>query len=377
VKKSRLYAIICTLFLLMIYASENRSASGGKVLPAQQTNVLRDRLITVAQIPSVTGRESALIEYVKKEMPSGVSVRTDNMNNLIAQIGSGTPELLILCAIDEPGYVVSNITPEGFLTVQFPSGSAPNPLFHQFHEGHFVNIETDKGFVKGVVSIPSTHIFRGEKENLTIENFLIDIGARTREEALDLGVIILNPVSAVKDIALLQNNRAAGPLLSRKFPVIALIEAVKTAADNTKKPTAFAWTTQGYRSNSGAARLARQISPKQIIIVHTFNPQIDRRAGTSIQPVDSLGFGALITAPEQAQASSEMINKILTAAKQKGISIIPSITAQPQEISPFRRSGTVIISLGIPVKNPGTLVEVIDIDDLQELIKTIILCIEL
>jgi endoglucanase len=195
---------------------------------------------------------------------------------------------------------------------------------------------------------------------------MIDIGARSRQEAAARGVEILNPLAAVKDIAVLAANRVAGPSLSRKFGAMAMIEALKGYAAKPGKGVVFAWTTQSALANSGVARLARRFSPRQVLIVGAYQSTGGR---TAKDPVETLDSGVLIPDGESPGAGSQLLKAALAAAAGK-IKATASPTAAVPEARAFG-SAADACAVGIPVLFPGTLVETIDLDDLQQLIEFI------
>jgi endoglucanase len=327
---------------------------------------VRDAFIQCAANQAVTGREARFIGYLKARLPQGTRSEVDNMGNLIVQIGDSAPQLLVVTSVDEPGYVVTEITDEGFLRVASPGGRAPNALFAQFHEGHYVDVAARAGMIRGVVALPSSHLVRGRRESLTLERFLIDIGARSRQEAVARGVEMLDPVAAVKDIATLSENRVAGPMLSRKFGAFALIEALKGAAPKAGKGVVFAWATQSGMSNSGVARLARRFAPKQVVIIGAFQRAGSRATKDVVEALDS---GVLIPDGESPGAASQLLRTAAAAAGQK-IKLTPSATGAPAEARAFG-AGADAFAAAIPVVFPGSLVETIDLDDLQQLVEFI------
>src|SRR5437660_9179451 len=86
----------------------------------------------LAQIPAVSGYEQPLIEEIRSQLRS-LSPKTDNLGNLWVSFGSGSPHRLLVTSVDEPGYVVSEITPDGFLRVQRLPQAAPNPVVDTLH----------------------------------------------------------------------------------------------------------------------------------------------------------------------------------------------------------------------------------------------------
>jgi len=334
------------------------------VTGSAQYKILKGDFFKCASIQSVSGYETEFRKYIKEILPFGLKTETDNMGNLIVTIGEGEPEIMIFASIDEPGYVVSGITEDGYLRVQ-PVSYAPITLFHQFHEGNTVDIKTDRGMINGVVSIPSSHITRNKTEIISLEDFYIDIGARSKAEAVSAGINILDRVTAIKDCADLDGNRIAGPSISRKFPAFALIETLSSL--KSRESCLFVWATQGLRRNSGAVRIAEKYKIGKIIIVTAFMPEYDRRTRTRVSPIDTPGSGVLIPG-KNSEFANVLYNSIVFSARQKNIQLTESDIGALRETSIFGTAENQIVPIGIPVKFPYSLVETVDLDDLGQLV---------
>ncbi len=342
------------------------------IATAQSPQRLKDIFVRGAGRQAVSGRESNFIAYLKSQLPPGTKAEIDNMGNLVVPVGDGAPELLVVTSVDEPGFLVTDITDDGFLRVASPGGRTPSTLFAQFHEGHYVDIAAKGGTIRGVVALPSSHLVRGRRENLTVDRMLIDIGARSRNEALARGIEILNPLSAVKDIAILAENRVAGPMLSRKFGACALLEACAGYKPKAGKGVVFAWATQGALTNSGVARLARRFTAKQVVVLGAY-----QRAGTrgGKDPIEILDSGVLVPDSDSPGAASPLLRSALAASGQR-VKTAPSPTAALPEMRAFG-PGTDLFAIAVPVLYPASLVETIDLDDLQQLVEFLKIILEL
>ncbi|HMA23872.1 MAG TPA: hypothetical protein VKP00_07755, partial [Gemmatimonadaceae bacterium] len=60
------------------------------------------------------GNERVATERI---MATGSGWTRDGMGNLIKRVGDGTPRRAVACGLDETGYVVSEITADGYLRV--------------------------------------------------------------------------------------------------------------------------------------------------------------------------------------------------------------------------------------------------------------------
>lgn len=134
--------------------------------------------------------DPALLERLPKD------ARIDSFGNVWVTRGSGSPHVLWVTRRDSPGYVVSRITPDGYLRLQ-RLGTPLSPLFDQFMVGRRVLVYTQSGGLPAVVACPSTHLRRGADlpvPEATVDDLWVDVGAQTAREAADMGIALLDPV---------------------------------------------------------------------------------------------------------------------------------------------------------------------------------------
>ena len=108
---------------------------------------------------AVTGYEQAMTDSLLALLPGSTR---DRSGNVTLTLGRGAPRRLVYCALDEIGYVVGNITDDGYILLRRVGGGLRlSPLFDQQLEGHRVTLFGRKGAVSGVVAVRSTHLTRG------------------------------------------------------------------------------------------------------------------------------------------------------------------------------------------------------------------------
>ena len=166
-------------------------------LSAQTVDSLAVRF---AGLTAVTGYEQSMTDSLLALLPGSTRDRTGNVT---LTLGRGAPKRLVYCALDEVGYVVGNITDDGYVLLRRVGGGARlYPLFDQQLEGQRVTLFGRRGAVPGVVAVRSTHLTRGrptrDEPPFTVDNAYVDVGAGSRDEVLALGVSILTPVSLTK-----------------------------------------------------------------------------------------------------------------------------------------------------------------------------------
>jgi putative aminopeptidase FrvX len=155
------------------------------------------------EIPAVSGYEQLLSSEIRNQLKN-LSPKTDNMGNVYVTLGSGAPHRLIVATMDEPGYVVSGITPEGYLRLQRLPQAPPNPVFDLLHAAQPAVVITRSGKeVPGVFAGLSIHLqplrLNAPKMAHPDEMYL-DIGATSAEEVRAAGVDVLDAVSATRSL---------------------------------------------------------------------------------------------------------------------------------------------------------------------------------
>lgn len=112
---------------------------------------LQQDLAKFVETPAVSGYEQELAKEIRSRLAK-FKPQIDTLGDVIVTIGSGAPNRAIATPMDEDGYIVSGITPDGYLRVQRLPQTAPNPVFDQLHAAQPVSIRTRSGkIVAGVI----------------------------------------------------------------------------------------------------------------------------------------------------------------------------------------------------------------------------------
>src|SRR5207245_7837793 len=164
----------------------------------------------------------------------------------------------------EPGYVVGNITDDGYLTLR-RVGRSPGALFDQQLEGHRVTLFGRKGPVPGVVAVRSTHLQRGRpaaaEQPFTVDDAYVDVGAATRDEARALGLDVLTPVALTKRPLHYGTGLLAAPFAGRRAACAALAAAA-LGKPKTGGTVVVAFTVQSLQaSDAGLNSVMRLLGP--------------------------------------------------------------------------------------------------------------------
>ena len=319
----------------------------------EQKLLLIEALKEFSETSSVTGREDNASEYLKSFLKNS-NLKEDKLGNLILEIGSGLPKTLITVPIDEPGYVISEIKPNGYMRFTPVGFGRVGQLYDQFMQGHEVKINSEKKYTIGVSTVPSSHFEslrknpESKKEPFTWHEGYIDIGASSIEEVYQNEIELLDPVSLNKKPVVINDSLIAGPNIKIKAAGLALAIIAKFInKKSVKGKLVFAWTVQELINGKGIESVVNQYGPFDKI--YRFNRFLDS---------DSIGTDQIIVNEKFYKDESNIIK------------------AKP--ILPFRNSASnidfdklKIHEIGIASKYSNSPVEMIAINDVINLISYI------
>jgi putative aminopeptidase len=292
-------ALAIFLFLFSIFCFP--SAAQPQNAPAKVPGDLASDLKEFVETPSVSGYEHELAEKIRAKVAAFHPV-VDNLGDVIVTIGSGAPHRLIVTPIDEPGFVVSGITPDGYLRLQrLPQAGNLPPIFNALYSAQPVRIRTSSGkWIDGVVAGISVHLHRASEttpSSSDIENMYVDIGATSAAEASKAGVDILSPVAINRQLMNLANGEFAGASVGDKFGVAALVELLRGADSAQIKGTlTVAFVVQQRVGGRGLERILRAVRADEMIYVGRLLPggNVPGMEGVHRAPRREPGGGVLI-----------------------------------------------------------------------------------
>ena len=212
---------------------------------------------------AVTGYEQAMTDSLLALLPGSAR---DRIGNVTVTLGRGAPKRLVYCGLDEIGYVVGNITDDGYITLRRVGGGARlYPLFDQQIEGQRVTLFGRNGPVPGVVAVRSTHLTRGRpvgnEAAFTVDNAYVDVGASSRDEVLALGISILTPMSIAKRPHRYGDRLLAAPIAGRRAACAALASAA-LSKPRVRGTVVVAFTVQSlYADSAGLKTLQNTQGP--------------------------------------------------------------------------------------------------------------------
>ncbi len=350
--------LVCLLFPLLFLA------------PRAAAQDLLGSLGKLQGTPAVAGYEQELAAELREKLRE-FSPHTDNLGNVYVTLGSGAPHRLIVTAVDEPGYVVSAITPEGFLRVQRLPQGAPNAVFDLLHAAQPVWVMTRGGKkIPGVFAGLSVHLQPARQNAPKMahpDEMYVDIGAGSAEEVRAAGVDVLDPLALQRSAFSVGATSLAGPALGDRAGAAALVTLLESLDRSRIRGTlTVAFVTQQWTGGRGLDRLLNEIHPDEMIYVgRMFLPKSNAAAGTAVPP----GSGALLGVSDVAAALAEFPAALKQLAEANHIPM-QTVTAAPPRIAGYAKASALparFAQVFVPTLGAVTPGEVVNSGDLAQL----------
>lgn len=364
-------AISLFLFSIFLIVSASTAQTKNPAFEGSLEGDLGDLVAT----PAVSGYENHLGEKIRARLASLHPV-IDNLGDVTVTLGSGSPHRLIVTPLDEPGFVVSDITDDGYLRVQrLPQNGLP-PIFNELYGAQPVKVETSSGkWIDGVVAGLSVHLQPGRVNppRLTdLDDFYVDIGASSAAEVRKAGVDNLSPLVINRRLLRLADGKVAGASVGDRFGAAALVELLSEI--DARKLNGTLTVAFVVQQRTGARGLQRILSTNQfdeMIYVGRLLPggTVPGAENLHRAPRRELGSGVLVGLPQtdgQIEGLAADLKRLadenkLPFATDYSSGILPqSYLATPSFPAKWAH-------IGIATAWPDTPAEVIDSTDLNQL----------
>lgn len=156
--------------------------------------------------PGVPGYEREARLVMEKYLQPLAEVTRDRLGSVIGRKEGAAdgPRIMLAGHLDEVGFMVSLITDDGFLRFQPLGGWWDQVLLSQR-----VVIKTHKGDVIGVIGSKPPHVLSPEERKKVVDkkDMFIDIGAESKDDAVEMGIRLGDPIIPVGEFTVMNNEK--------------------------------------------------------------------------------------------------------------------------------------------------------------------------
>jgi len=338
---------------------------------------MRDKSISLlkelTEAHSVPGHEDEVRAVFADELQDKGEMNTDKLGSIFCEHGSRGPKVLLAGHMDEIGFLVQNITADGFVQFVAVGGWWTHTLLSQ--RVQILNSHGEK--VIGVVSSKPPHFLpeAQRKAVMAIEALFIDIGASSRQEAMDaFGIRLGDPIAPMSDFVEMNKK---GYFMAKAFDnrvgMACAIQAYQMVIEEGHPNRLIAaGSVQEEVGLRGAKTLANAVRPDVAIILE--GPPADDTPGFSrVDAQGKLGGGVQIRLFDPTAIGNPRLAKFVTdTAEKAGIKHQVTVRrsggtdAGSMHIS---NEGVPSIVLGTPARYIHSHNAIIDINDYMEMVK--------
>ncbi|MEX0780372.1 MAG: M42 family metallopeptidase [Balneolales bacterium] len=331
------------------------------------TTFLEELLIT----PSPTGFESngqkVWTTYVNQ---SADDVETDAYGSAFARINVAGPTKTVMLEAhcDEIGMIIQHIDDSGFISVNRLGGSDP-----AIARAKKVHIHSRKGVVAGIVGNTAVHL--QDKDNQKQpgwKDLFIDIGAQSREEALEM-VQIGDPITYADDFEYLSDDLISGRALDNRiggFVIAEVMRRLSSRKSDLKVNVVALNAVQEEIGGFGARMMSYRLMPDAALVTDvthaTDSPGINQKEHGRVK----LGDGPTIT--HGAASHPKLVERIEQVAGKKEIPIQHEAagirTGTDTDSIYYQQSGISSALISLPLRYMHSPVELASLEDVENLI---------
>jgi putative aminopeptidase FrvX len=284
----------------------------------------------------------------------------------------GKYKVVIEAHADEISWFVNYITEEGYIYVRRNGGSD-----HQIAPSMRVNLQGDKGVVKGVFGWPAIHVRdAGKEEPPSLKNIFIDIGAESKKEVEAMGVHVGTVATFEDELIELNKNYLTGRALDNRMGGFMIAEVARRLKETKKKLPFCLYIVNAVQEEiglRGAEMISRRLKPDLAIctdVTHdTQSPMYNKKESGNLK----CGLGPVVCYGPAVQ--NNVLKQIIDVANKKKIPFqrqaVSRSTGTDTDSFAYSSEGVASALISLPLKYMHTTVETVHKDDVENVIKLI------
>lgn len=331
----------------------------------------RELLAELCMARGISGDEYYVRHIIEREiLEYATDIKTDALGNLIVfKKGKKTPshKLMISAHMDEVGFVVTNVTSDGYIKFAPVGGVDRRVIF-----GKSVKIGNRE--ISGVVCVTPIHCCSGdERKNIPdINDMYIDIGADNRQDTLSV-VSLGDSITFDTDVFLTDKTIMARAIDDRAGCAI-MCNMIKS---DLEYDMYFTFVTQEEVGLRGAKVAAYTVNPDFALVIESTTAS-DLPDVPYENQVCNLGEGAVISFMDKSTIyDKELYDLSFNLAKENNIKLQTKRAVaggNDSGIIHTTRDGVRTLAISIPCRYLHSGTSIISLDDLDSANDIVTLC---
>ncbi len=345
-------------------------------LSAQSTVAeARDVIAPLVEAYGPVGHEGPVREVVLRMLPAWAQPTVDSAGNVWVWAGpSSGPPVVFVAHLDEIGFEVTGVRPDGQLTLRSLGG-----FFPSLYEAEPALVHTAAGTVPAVFTLRDTvganprrtpASTPGQTGAQTTIFIRVDPGTGDSAQTRALGIRIGDVVTMPKAYVPLAGTRATGRSFDDRVGCAAQLLALRhLAVQRLRHRVLFVFSTREEIGLQGARAVANALGAGALR-VHALDTFVSADAPLEIRTFADapLGRGAVARAVDNSSVTPPLLlDSLVALARAQRIPLQVGTTNGGNDGSTFTRWGVPDVAIGWPLRYSHSPAEVIDLRDLVAL----------
>jgi len=335
---------------------------------------IENMLKEITEATGVSGYESEIKNILKRYFEPSGTISQDRLGSLICR-QNGTaeaPRVLLSAHMDEVGFMVKYITPEGFIKFTPLGGWSDQVLL-----AHRVSIITHQGRVTGVIGSKPPHMLSEEerKKIVTKKDMYIDIGASSQKEVEAAGIRIGDPVVPISEFTILINSKTyMAKALDDRLGCAVMIQTLQQLMGRHPNTVFGMATVQEEVGMRGATTGAEIVNPDVAIISEVDIAGDVPGIKAEDTSVKMNGGPVLLAYDARMIPNVKLRNLVIDTAKQNNIPLQSSaMEGGATDGGPIHlhKSGVPTVVLGVPTRHIHSHNAIMHRDDFDNMVRLI------
>ncbi|MBD0404730.1 M42 family metallopeptidase [Flammeovirga sp. EKP202] len=333
----------------------------------------KDFLYKYLNNPSPTGHEAEgqkiWLDYVKPFVDSSF---VDNYGTAVAVVNPEAPYKVVIEAhADEIAWYVNYITPEGYIYVIRNGGSD-----HQIAPSKRVLLHGENGVVEGVFGWPAIHTRKpGKEANPSLDNIFIDVGAASKEEVEEMGIVVGTVITYEDELRELNKGRYfSGRALDNRIGGFMIAEVARRLSEEKHKVPFGLYVVNAVQEEvglRGAEMITQTIKPNVAVVTDVCHDSSAPMYNKQLEGDTKGGNGPVLTVAPAVQ--NNLFKMLVNTAKEKEIpfqrAASSRVTGTDTDAFAYSNGGVPSALISLPLKYMHTTVETAHADDIENTIK--------
>lgn len=334
----------------------------------------------LVNLNGIAGHEKSVRNYMRNEISKYTDeIIQDKLGSIFGvKRGSGKPVIMIAGHMDEVGAMVTSITKEGFIKMISVGGINPDVMVSQN-----VIVHTKDKEIRGVVGAIPPHINRGtgnENPSLSFDDLLVDIGADSKEHAIELGIEIGQQITFVNDYYITEDGKKiVSKAWDNRFGCGMALDILKEIQNMDHPNVVVAGANVQEEVGLRGATTASQMVVPDLFLAIDVSPVGDFLKKSNPRAFGKLGEGFLVRFYDPRNIMNPKIQAYfekLADKKKIKLQHFLSMGGTDAAAAQYAGNGTLSTTIGLPGRYIHSTAAMIHIDDVEAVKKMVIAIIK-